>query len=44
MMNVEFGFGGMLTIDAGSLEKANESNGINAAEKLGLLSSKFRVL
>ena len=31
IMNEGFGFGGMLAIDAGTTEKANEINGQNAA-------------
>ncbi len=30
MMNPDYGFGGMLTIDVGSIDKANELDGINA--------------
>lgn len=38
MMNVEFGFGGMLTIDAGSLEKANELMELMQQKNLGYLA------
>ena len=37
-MNVEFGFGGMLTIDAGSLEKANELMELMQHRNLGYLA------
>ena len=37
-MNVEFGFGGMLTIDAGSLEKANELMELMQQKNLGYLA------
>lgn len=38
MMNTEFGFGGMLTIDAGSLEKANELMELMQNKNLGYLA------
>jgi methionine-gamma-lyase len=38
MMNSEFGFGGMLTIDAGSLEKANELMELMQHKNLGYLA------
>ncbi|GAB7257970.1 aminotransferase class I/II-fold pyridoxal phosphate-dependent enzyme [Polaribacter sp. OB-PA-B3] len=38
MMNVEYGFGGMLTIDAGSLEKANELMELMQHKNLGYLA------
>ena len=38
MMNKEYGFGGMLTIDVGSLEKANELMELMQHEKLGYLA------
>ena len=38
MMNPEFGFGGMLTIDAGSLEKANELMELMQEKNLGYLA------
>jgi methionine-gamma-lyase len=38
MMNVEFGFGGMLTINVGSLEKANELMELMQRENLGNLA------
>ena len=37
MMNETYGFGGMLTIDVGSLDKANE-HGIDATQKFRLLA------
>ena len=38
MMNVEYGYGGMLTIDAGSLEKANALMELMQAKNLGYLA------
>jgi methionine-gamma-lyase len=38
MMNKEYGFGGMLTIDAGSLEKANELMELMQHKNLGYLA------
>jgi methionine-gamma-lyase len=38
MMNAEFGFGGMLTIDAGSLEKANELMELMQQKNIGNLA------
>jgi methionine-gamma-lyase len=38
MMNAEYGFGGMLTIDAGSLEKANELMELMQNKNLGYLA------
>ena len=38
MMNEEFGFGGMLTIDAGSLEKANALMELMQAKNVGYLA------
>lgn len=38
MMNVQYGFGGMLTIDVGSLEKANELMEMMQLENLGYLA------
>ena len=38
MMNTEYGFGGMLTVDAGSLEKANELMELMQQENLGYLA------
>lgn len=38
MMNEEYGFGGMLTIDAGSLEKANELMELMQERNLGYLA------
>ena len=38
MMNSEYGFGGMLTIDAGSLEKANELMELMQHKNLGYLA------
>lgn len=38
MMNVEYGFGGMLTIDVGSLEKANELMELMQQRNLGYLA------
>jgi methionine-gamma-lyase len=38
MMNVEYGFGGMLTIDVGSLEKANELMELMQHKNLGYLA------
>jgi len=38
MMNSEYGFGGMLTIDAGSLEKANELMELMQHRNLGYLA------
>ena len=38
MMNEEYGFGGLLTIDAGSLEKANELMELMQNENLGYLA------
>ena len=38
MMNKEYGFGGMLTIDVGSLEKANELMELMQHENLGYLA------
>ncbi len=38
MMNKEYGFGGMLTIDVGSLEKANELMEMMQHENLGYLA------
>lgn len=38
MMNKEFGFGGMLTIDAGSLEKANALMELMQSKNLGYLA------
>jgi len=38
MMNEEYGFGGMLTIDAGSLEKANDLMELMQNENLGYLA------
>ena len=38
MMNEEYGFGGMLTIDAGSLEKANELMELMQNKNLGYLA------
>jgi len=38
MMNEEFGFGGMLTIDAGSLDKANELMELMQQKNLGYLA------
>lgn len=38
MMNAEYGFGGMLTIDVGSLEKANELMELMQKENLGYLA------
>ena len=38
MMNEEYGFGGMLTIDAGSLEKANELMELMQEKNLGYLA------
>jgi methionine-gamma-lyase len=38
MMNVEFGFGGMLTIDAGSLEKANALMELMQHKNIGYLA------
>ena len=37
-MNQEFGFGGMLTIDAGSLEKANALMELMQAKNVGYLA------
>lgn len=38
MINPEYGFGGMLTIDAGSLEKANELMELMQARNIGYLA------
>ena len=38
MMNVEFGFGGMLTVDAGSLEKANALMELMQEKNIGYLA------
>ena len=38
IMNTEYGFGGMLTIDAGSLEKANELMELMQQKNLGYLA------
>jgi methionine-gamma-lyase len=38
MMNSEYGFGGMLTIDVGSLEKANELMELMQERNLGYLA------
>ncbi len=38
MMNVEYGFGGMLTLDVGSLEKANELMELMQHRNLGYLA------
>lgn len=38
MMNKEFGYGGMLTIDVGSLEKANELMELMQKENIGYLA------
>ena len=38
MMNAEYGFGGMMTIDAGSLEKANDLMELMQKENLGYLA------
>jgi methionine-gamma-lyase len=38
MINIEFGFGGMLTIDVGSLEKANELMELMQGRNLGYLA------
>lgn len=38
MMNVEYGFGGMVTIDVGSLEKANELMELMQYKNLGYLA------
>ncbi|MBU3010502.1 aminotransferase class V-fold PLP-dependent enzyme [Polaribacter vadi] len=38
MMNVEYGFGGMLTIDVGSLQKANELMELMQQRNLGYLA------
>ena len=38
MMNTEYGFGGMLTIDAGSLDKANELMELMQHKNLGYLA------
>ena len=38
MMNSEYGFGGMMTIDAGSLEKANALMELMQKENLGYLA------
>jgi len=38
MMNAEYGFGGMLTIDAGSLDKANELMELMQHKNLGYLA------
>ena len=38
MMNVEYGFGGMLTVDAGSLEKANELMELMQEKNIGYLA------
>ncbi|MCL4151993.1 UNVERIFIED_CONTAM: hypothetical protein GTU68_056714 [Idotea baltica] len=38
MMNVEYGFGGMLTIDVGSLDKANELMELMQHKNLGYLA------
>jgi methionine-gamma-lyase len=38
MMNTEYGFGGMLTIDVGSLEKANELMELMQKENIGYLA------
>lgn len=38
MMNTQYGFGGMLTIDVGSLEKANELMEMMQLENLGYLA------
>lgn len=38
LQNVEYGFGGMLTIDAGSLEKANQLMEMMQQENLGYLA------
>ena len=37
-MNAEYGFGGMMTIDAGSLEKANALMELMQKENLGYLA------
>jgi methionine-gamma-lyase len=38
MMNAEYGYGGMMTIDAGSLDKANELMELMQAKNLGYLA------
>ena len=38
MMNEEYGFGGMLTIDAGSLDKANAAMELMQERNLGYLA------
>ena len=38
MMNPEYGFGGMLTIDVGSLDKANELMELMQQKNLGYLA------
>ncbi|MEE9408045.1 MAG: aminotransferase class I/II-fold pyridoxal phosphate-dependent enzyme [Polaribacter sp.] len=38
MMNAEYGFGGMLTVDAGSIEKANELMELMQHKNLGYLA------
>ena len=43
-MNEEFGFGGMLTLDAGSLEKANALMELMQERNLGYLAVSFRIL
>ena len=44
MMNTEYGFGGMLTIDVGRLENANALMELMQERKLRLSSRKFRLL
>jgi methionine-gamma-lyase len=38
MMNAEYGYGGMMTIDAGSLDKANELMELMQSKNLGYLA------
>ena len=38
MMNVVYGFGGMLTVDAGSLEKANALMELMQEKNIGYLA------
>ena len=44
MMNEKYGFGGMMTIDVGSLDKANSLMELMQKNNLRLLSCKFRIL
>jgi cystathionine beta-lyase/cystathionine gamma-synthase len=44
MINPEYGFGGMMTLDIGSLAKANALMEGNAITQLRIPSREFRIL